>query len=114
MLFKSFILSLIMYCLPVLYPAIYQRDKKDMRKIFKDASSLGLQPNYDLDTVVKTHLKNRVMQIFTDDEHFNQNYLKRCPSGRLRHPKYRTALGKDCFLRQMRIYINNTHFNYFQ
>ena len=61
MLFKSFIVSLIMYCLPVLYPAIYQRDKKDMRKIFKDASSLGLQLNYDLDTLVDTHLKNRVM-----------------------------------------------------
>ena len=38
MLFKSFIVSLIMYCLPVLFPAIYQQDKKDMRKIFEDAS----------------------------------------------------------------------------
>ena len=55
MLFKSFIVSLIMYCLPVLYHTIYQRDKKDMRKIFKDASSLGLQLNYDLDTLVNTH-----------------------------------------------------------
>ena len=39
-----------MYCLPVLYPAMNQRDKKETRKMFKDANSLGLELGYDLDT----------------------------------------------------------------
>ena len=39
-----------MYCLPVLYPAKYQRDKKETRKMFKDANSLGLELGCDLDT----------------------------------------------------------------
>ena len=100
-----------MYCLPVLYPATYQRDKKDIiRKIFKDATSLGLELGYDLDSLVNNQTKSRIMQMYMDDEHFMQEFLERCPSGRLRHPKYRTAWGKDCFLRHMCIYINKTVF----
>ena len=43
MLFKNLMCQL-SYCLPVLYPAMYQRYKKEIRKIFKDANSLGLEP----------------------------------------------------------------------
>ena len=64
MLFKSFIVTLIMYCRPVLYPAMYQRDKKDTRQIFKDAHSLGLELGYDLDSLVNSHTKSRIMQIY--------------------------------------------------
>ena len=89
---------------------MYQCDKKDIRKIFKDATSLGLELGYDLDSIVNNQTKSRIMQIYMDDEHFMQEFLERCPSGRLRHPKYRTAWGKDCFLRHMCIYINKTVF----
>ena len=110
MMFERFIVSLIMYCLQVLYPAMYQRDKKDILNIFKDATQLGLELGYDLDPIVNNHTKSRIMQIYMDDEHFMQELLKHCPSGRLRHSKYRTPLGKDCFSYHMCIYINKTVF----
>ena len=91
-------MSLVVYRLPVLYPAMYQRDKRDIQKIFKDATSLGLELEYDLDSLVNNQTKSRIMQIYMDDEPFMRELLERCPSGRLRHPKYQTAWGKDCFL----------------
>ena len=53
MLFKSFVISLLMYCLPILYTSIYARDKKSLRKVFHDANNLGLDDVGDLDTIVK-------------------------------------------------------------
>ena len=41
---------------------MYQRDKKDIRKIFKDATSLGLELGYDLDTIGNNQTKSRIMQ----------------------------------------------------
>ena len=80
---------------------MYQRDKKDIQKFFKDANSLSRELGYDLDSSVNNHTKYRIMQIYTDDdEHFMQELLER----------YRTAWGKDCFLPHMCIYINNTVF----
>ena len=132
MLFKSFIVSLVMYRLPVLYPAMYQRDKKDIRKIFKDTTSQGLELGLILTpcltkivqksswspkssknrpsinpALVNNQTKPRIMQIYMDDEHFMQELLEPCPSGRLRHPKYQTARGKDCFL----LYTLHNKFN---
>ena len=43
MLFKSFIVSLISYCLPILYTSIHASDKKCIRKVFKDAIKLGIE-----------------------------------------------------------------------
>ena len=99
-----------MYCFPILYPAMYQHDKRDIRKVFIVANSLGLELGNDLDSLVKDHTKSRIMQIYMDNEHFMQELLERCPSGRLRYPKYSTAWGKDCLLRHMCIYINYTDF----
>ena len=47
---------------------MYQRDKKDIRKIFKDANSLGFELGYDLDSLVNNHYANICM----DDKHFKQ------------------------------------------
>ena len=80
-----------MHCLQVLYPAMYQRDKKDIRKIFRDANLLSRELEYDIDTLVNNHTKTRAMQIYMDNKHFLQEFLERCPLGQLRHPKYRTA-----------------------
>ena len=62
MLFKSFTASLIMYCLPILYPAMYQHDKEDIRKVFIDANSLGLELGNDLDSLFNNHTNSRIMQ----------------------------------------------------
>ena len=39
---------------------MYQRDKKDIRKIFKDANSLGFELGYDLNSLVNNHYANTV------------------------------------------------------
>ena len=41
-LFRSFIAALISYCLPVLFTALDASDKKSLRKIFNDATKLGI------------------------------------------------------------------------
>ena len=41
MLSKSFIISLISYCLPVIFTCLYASDMKSMRQIFNDATKLG-------------------------------------------------------------------------
>ena len=47
--------------------------KKQITKLnqenFYDASSLGLELDYDLDFLVDNHIKNRVMHIYTGNEH---------------------------------------------
>ena len=48
MLFKSFIISVLTYCLPILYTSVYAKDKRDLRKIFNDGSRLGL---FNIDTL---------------------------------------------------------------
>ena len=55
MLIEGFVVSLLMYCLPILYTSLYSRDKKEMRKIFKDAEKLGLDNIDNFDTLVSKH-----------------------------------------------------------
>ena len=52
MLVKSIVVSLLMYCWPILYTSLYSRDKKEMRKIFKGAGKLGLDDIDNPDTLV--------------------------------------------------------------
>ena len=56
------------YCLPVLYPAITNRIGRICE--FSDESSLELELEYDLDSLVGTHTKNWITQSYTDDEHY--------------------------------------------
>ena len=100
MLFKSFIVSILTYCLPILFTSIYSRDKKALRKFFKQGDRLGLDIG-DLDSVISKRTKNLALQIIHDDEHFLNNFLEKLPSGRYRSLKYRTAWGKDSFLRHL-------------
>ena len=110
MLFKSFVVSLLMYCLPVLYTSIYARDKKLLRKVFHDAKNLGLDVG-DLNAIVSQRTKSMIiMCCFADENHFMHDFPEQCPSGRLRHVKYRSSWGKDCFLRQMCIMLNEILF----
>ena len=43
---------------------------------------------------------------FADKNHFMHNFLELCPSGRLRHVKYRISWGKGRFLKQMCVMLN--------
>ena len=101
MLFKSFIMSILTYCLPILYTSIYSRDKKDLRKFFKQGDKLGLENIGDLDSIMAQRTKTLCLQLIHDDNHFMNNFLHTLPSGRYRSFKYRTAWGKDSFLRHM-------------
>jgi hypothetical protein len=51
MMFKSFVVSLLMYCLPVLHTSICTIDKKLLRKVFNVAKNLRLDVG-DLDIIV--------------------------------------------------------------
>ena len=55
MLFKSFVVSLLKYCLPVLHTSIYARDKNLLIKVFHNAKNLGLDVG-DLDVIVRQKL----------------------------------------------------------
>ena len=55
----------------------------------------GFELGLNLDSLVNNHTKSRIMQIYK--ERFMQEFLERCPSGWLRHLKYRTAWRKTDF-----------------
>ena len=69
MLFRSFIVSILTYCLPILFTSIYSQDKKALREFFKQGHRLGLDIE-DLDSVISKRTKNLALQIIHDDEHF--------------------------------------------
>ena len=104
MLFKSFVVSLLMYCLPVLYTSIYARDKKLLRKLSHDATNLGLDVG-DLGVIVRQRTKSIIMCCFAGKNHFMHDFPEQCPSGRLRHVKYGSSWGKDCFSCSMRFFF---------
>ena len=43
MLFKSFIVSVITYCLPIIFTSIYASDKKCILKVITDGIKLGIE-----------------------------------------------------------------------
>ena len=109
MLFKSFIVSLLTYCLPVLYTTIFAKDKKRLSKFFDQASKLKLQVD-DLDNLMTKRTKTLTLRCIHDDDHFMNNFLAKCPSGRYRTIEHRSALGKNCFLRHAIHILNDILF----
>ena len=97
MLFKSFIISILTYCLPILYTSIYAKDKKRLRKFFKDANRLSIENISDLDSIIDNRTKNLILNYIHDDEHFINDLLPKLPSGRYRTMKYRSSWGTDIF-----------------
>ena len=96
----SFIVSILTYCLPIQFTSIYSRDKKALRKFFKQGDRLGLDIG-DLDSVISKRTRNLSLQIIHDDEHILNSFLEKLLSGRYRSLKYKTAWGKDSFLRHL-------------
>jgi len=97
MLFKSFIMSRIAYCLPIIFTCIYASDKKAIQKIFKDCSKFGIE-YLNIDLHIQKLTKELVIKYIVDNGHFINNYPSQCPSGKYRTIKYRGAWGRDSFL----------------
>ena len=74
MLFKSFIVSLISYCLPVIFTCLYASDKKSLRKIFNDATKLGID-HPDIDTLIADRTKTVALHYTHDEDHFINDFL---------------------------------------
>ena len=96
MLFKSFIMSLISYCLPFIFTCIYASDKKAIRKIFWDCFKLVIE-YHGIDLHIQKLTKTFAIKYIEDDDHFINEFLSQCPSGRYRTVKYRGAWGRDSF-----------------
>ena len=109
MLFKSFIVSLICYCLPTIFTCLYASDKKSLRKLFKDATKLGIE-HPDIDTLIADQTKTLALRYIHDDDHFINDFLSKCPSGRFRTVKHRTMWGRDSFLRHLIHVLNDALF----
>ena len=62
MLFKSFIISIPTYCLPISYTLIYAKDQKRQGEFFNDnVNSLSIQVISDLDGIIDKQIKHLVM-----------------------------------------------------
>ena len=57
------------YSLVMQFTSICSRDKKALRKFFKESDKLGLDIG-DLGSVISKRTKNLALQIIHDDEHF--------------------------------------------
>jgi len=88
MLLKSFIMSCITYCLPSIFTYIYATDKKSIRKILKDCSKLGIA-HLNIDLHIQKLTKELAIKYIVDNDHFINNFLSQCPSGRYRTTKYK-------------------------
>lgn len=61
----------------------------------------------DLDTIMNDRSKNLILNYIHDDNHFINDFLNQLPSGRYRAIKYRSAWGRDCFLRTIITTLND-------
>ena len=81
--FREFIVSQISYCLPTFCTCLYATDKKSLRKLFNDAAKLGIE-HPDIDTLMADRAKTLALRYMHDDDHFINDFVSKCPSGRFR------------------------------
>ena len=91
---------MITYCLSIFFTSIYASDKKCIRKIFIDGIKLGIG-HPGIDALMTKQTRTLAMRYIHDDEHFINDNLDKCPSGRYRTMNYRGTSGRDCFLRHL-------------
>ena len=107
-LFRSFILSVIFYCLPVFFNHVSSQNKANVNKLFKIARKLGIA--IDFTTEYDKAFKTYVLKSFLNDENFIHNFLEQMPSGRIRSFKWRTSVGKNSFIRSAVTVLNKCLF----
>ena len=110
-LFKSFVESRLLYCLPVLHPSFKTQHKKQIKAIYKAAHRLGLKDisaslTNDNDALQEKSDNFKLALLHKENHPFHQ-YTSQLPSGRLKTLKHRTAAGKNSFLRQYILYVNS-------
>ena len=66
--------------------------------------------HHDIDTVVASQIKTLGLRYIHDEEHFINDFLTKCPSGRYRTVYYRGTWGRDSFLRHLIHTLNNILF----
>jgi len=79
MLFKSFIMSRIFYCLPITFTCIYVSGKKAIQKMFKDCSKLGIEYGGIYLLIQRLTKALAIKYIMVDDDHFINEFLGQCP-----------------------------------
>jgi hypothetical protein len=109
-LFRSFIESILLYCIVPFYSHLFSNEKKYIRSIFKTAIRYGANINSDIDILVSQKAKQYILRIYHDDKHFIHDILEKLPSGRLRAHKVRSALGRDCFYTHLVKLLNDIVF----
>ena len=109
MLFKSFIVSRISYCLPIIFKSLYAADKQRLCKIFKDAIKLGIE-HPDIYTMMDNQTRTLALRYIHDEDHFINDLLSKCPSGRYRTVKHIGSLGSDSFLCHITLILNEILF----
>ena len=92
-----------MFCMPVLFPSLYVKDKDELRSIISSAQRLSL------DSISK-RMKSTALKLIHDYDHFINSIIEQCPSGRCRLFKTRTAWGSDSFYRYMAKTLNDSIF----
>ena len=65
---------------------LYSTDKKSLRMLFKDEAKQGIE-HPDFDTLIADHTKTLALRYIHDDDHFINDFLSKCPSGRIRTVK---------------------------
>ena len=71
------------------------------KNFITEAANLGLEVG-DLDSLIKKRTKTMAITYIHDDAHFLSDFLGKCPYGRYRTMKYRSALfGKESFGRHL-------------
>ena len=86
MLFKSFIVSVITYCLPIFFTSIYASGKKFIHKVL-DGIKSGIE-HPGIDVLMTKQTRTLAMRYIHDVEHFINDFADKCPSGQYRTMKY--------------------------
>ena len=93
------------YPLPYL-TQIFSVHSTPIWKVFKDDIKLGME-NPGIDALMTEQTKTLAMRFIYDEDHINNDFLDKCPSGRYCTVKYSGAWGRDCFLRHLLHTLNN-------
>lgn len=104
-LYNSFVASHVFYCLIIFYSNLSSTDKQALKKVHEQGRRL-LGHNTTLDQIIKNKTASYAWKIFIDQQHFIHDFLNKLPSGRIQTFKFRSTIGRDCFLRKMILLVN--------
>ena len=107
-LFRSFIQSILVYCITILYSHLYSNDKKAIKSFDKRAQFYGAKLNCDVANRVLELGWLHSLRIFHDNDHFIHNVLEKMPSGRIRSRKGHTKVTQSLSSHWERLFLRPT------